>query len=36
LDGTGYFSSKTIHCNSCLHKEHRNGQVTYRRSEKDS
>ena len=29
LDGTGYFSSKPIHCNSCLHKEHRNGQVTY-------
>src|SRR3982750_3250390 len=29
LDGTGYFSSTTIHCDSCLHKEHRNGQVTY-------
>ena len=25
LDGTGYFSSKTIHCASCLHKVHRNG-----------
>jgi hypothetical protein len=29
LDGTGYFSSPTIHCDSCLHKEHRNGAVTY-------
>src|SRR5437588_1718403 len=29
LDGTGYFSSKTIHCASCLHKVHRNGSVTY-------
>ena len=29
LDGTGYFSSPTIHCDSCLHKEHRNGSVTY-------
>src|SRR5262249_10803190 len=29
LDGTGYFSSKTIHCDSCLHKEHRNGSITY-------
>jgi Transposase DDE domain len=29
LDGTGYFSSTTIHCDSCLHKEHRNGSVTY-------
>ena len=29
LDGTGYFSSKTIHCASCLHKTHRNGSVTY-------
>ena len=28
LDGTGYFSSKTIHCASCLHKVHRNGSVT--------
>ena len=23
LDGTGYFSSKTMHCESCLHKGHR-------------
>jgi len=29
LDGTGYFSSKTIHCASCLHKERRNGSITY-------
>src|SRR6266446_3088782 len=29
LDGTGYFSSKTMHCASCLHKVHRNGSVTY-------
>jgi hypothetical protein len=29
LDGTGYFSSTTIHCESCLHKVHRNGAVTY-------
>jgi hypothetical protein len=29
LDGTGYFSSKTIHCPSCLRKVHRNGSITY-------
>jgi hypothetical protein len=29
LDGTEYFSSKTIHCASCLHKLHRNGSCTY-------
>jgi hypothetical protein len=29
LDGTGYFSSPTIHCASCLHTVHRNGAVTY-------
>ncbi len=29
LDGTGYFSSNTIHCASCLHKVHRNGSITY-------
>src|SRR5437867_4040621 len=29
LDGTGYFSSPTIHCASCLHMVHRNGSVTY-------
>lgn len=29
LDGTGYFSSQKIHCDSCLEKKHRNGAVTY-------
>jgi len=29
LDGTGYFSSPTIHCASCLHMVHRNGAITY-------
>ncbi len=29
LDGTGYFSSKKVHCDSCLKKNHRNGTVTY-------
>jgi len=29
LDGTGYFSSKAIHCASCLHQVHRNGTITY-------
>ena len=29
LDGTGYFSSKTVHCASCLHQVHRNGTTTY-------
>jgi hypothetical protein len=29
LDGTGYFSSQTIHGASCLHKVHRNGAITY-------
>src|ERR1700751_5427580 len=29
LDGTGYFSSTTIHWTSWLHKVHRNGSVTY-------
>jgi len=30
LDGTGYFSSNQIHCESCLETHHRNGTVTYR------
>jgi hypothetical protein len=30
LDGTGYFSSQQIHCESCLETHHRNGPVTYR------
>jgi hypothetical protein len=29
LDGTAYFSSKTLHCASCLQKLHRNGSITY-------
>ena len=29
LDGTGYFSSKTIHCASCVRRVHRNGSMTY-------
>src|ERR671915_331457 len=29
LDGTGYFSSKEIHCDSCLETHHRNSTVTY-------
>jgi hypothetical protein len=29
LDGTEYFSSKTIHCASCFHRVHRNGSLTY-------
>jgi hypothetical protein len=29
LDGTGYFSSPTIHCASCLQTVHRNGSSTY-------
>src|SRR5262249_50789711 len=29
LDGTAYFSSKTIHCASCVHRVHRNGSSTY-------
>jgi hypothetical protein len=28
LDGTEYFSSKTIHCASCLQRVHRNGAIT--------
>src|SRR4029450_10457361 len=29
LDGTEYFSSKTMHCASCLPRVHRNGSITY-------
>jgi Transposase DDE domain len=29
LDGTGYFSSQDIHCESCLERQHRNGTITY-------
>lgn len=29
VDGTGYFSSKDIHCGSCCEKHHRDGTITY-------
>ena len=29
LDATGFFSSKTIHCDECCEKHHRDGTVTY-------
>ena len=29
LDGTQYFCSKTIHCDNCSTKEHKNGSTTY-------
>lgn len=29
IDGTGYFSSKTIHCENCCVKNHRDGTQTY-------
>ena len=29
LDGTGHFSSKDIHCNSCLEKTNSEGETTY-------
>ncbi|MCH9691141.1 MAG: transposase, partial [Gammaproteobacteria bacterium] len=29
IDGTGYFSSKTINCDSCCVKNHRDGTQTY-------
>jgi len=29
LDGTGFFSSPTIHCQSCCEKKLKNGSVTY-------
>ena len=29
LDGSGYFSSKTVHCKHCGEKHHRDGSVTY-------
>jgi hypothetical protein len=30
LEGTGYFSSNQIHCDSCLETHHRTGTITYR------
>ena len=32
LDGTQYFSSKTIHCDNCSTKKHKNGSITYSHS----
>lgn len=29
LDGTGYFSSEKVHCDSCIQKLSRNGKVSY-------
>jgi hypothetical protein len=29
LDGTGYFSSNSVHCPQCAEKHHRNGTTTY-------
>ncbi len=29
IDGTQYHSSKDIHCEQCLHKEHKSGEITY-------
>lgn len=29
IDGTSYFSSKKIHCESCLEKHHKNGTISY-------
>lgn len=29
VDGTGQFSSKSVHCENCCEKHHRNGDTTY-------
>jgi hypothetical protein len=29
LDGTGYFNSQDVHCDSCCEKHHQNGTVSY-------
>lgn len=29
IDGTGFFSSKSVHCEHCCEKHHRDGTVTY-------
>lgn len=29
VDGTGHFSSSSIHCENCCEKHHRNGTITY-------
>lgn len=28
-DGTGFFSSKQVHCNNCCEKHHKDGSITY-------
>jgi len=28
-DGTGMFSSETVHCNNCCEKHHKDGRITY-------
>ena len=32
IDGTQYHRSKDIHCEQCLHKEHKSGEITYSHS----
>ena len=29
MDGTEYFSSEKVHCEQCLRKEHKEGEITY-------
>ena len=29
VDGTGYFSSSSVHCDNCCEKHHKDGHVTY-------
>jgi len=29
VDGTGQFSSKSVHCENCCEKHHKNGDITY-------
>ena len=29
VDGTGYFSSSSVHCEHCCEKHHRDGRITY-------
>ena len=29
IDGTGQYSSNTVHCKNCCEKHHRNGEITY-------
>ena len=32
VDGTGYYSSKKVHCDSCCEKTHRGGTTTHSHS----